>query len=178
MPNPIDNNNCGICKDTLDIPHALPCKHCFCFICISRHLCLRNFCPLCLTGPYTMAMVETECVRSNRPRIPEQIFKRTAANYMKVFKQFHVSTEGSLRQLEARFAELSRQLQLEQFREIPASKIAIARRVHITELSGAKKATKDYGKIQKRLVELKNKLSRSQIAQDRNKESLGIDPPR
>ncbi|KAI4291569.1 hypothetical protein PAPHI01_0843 [Pancytospora philotis] len=157
---------CGICKEALDVPHALPCEHSFCFLCIAKHLGLRDFCPTCRTGPYRMNALSTAHVPMAVPRLPEQVFKRTEANYIKILKKHRVSTDGTYAQLEARFAELTRQVLLEQFREKPRSDVSIAWSVNRLIGGGQRKHSRDMRKIYKSLAELRKKAGEKHLRRD------------
>lgn len=148
---------CPICKDPADIPHTLPCNHIFCYLCIIKHIRTSSSCPSCSRGPFTFADLLTSCRRHAAVPMPAKAVRRTAAGYVKILKKYKIRTDGHSTRIIWRYNELIDQLSVEQFRETPASLVAIAYRVHKTEQLLFMKRPKDYAEIINSLLALKSR---------------------
>ncbi|KAI5148931.1 hypothetical protein ENBRE01_0624 [Enteropsectra breve] len=148
---------CNICKEPAEIEHSLPCMHTFCFLCLIRHVKSSPYCPVCRKGPFYVKDMKTEHPRNNGVELPPVMFKRTIPNYTKILKKYQIRTDGGIADLERRYSDLYDQMMLQQFRDVPLSKVSIAWRVHQKEGSNRISRKIDLKKLYEKLISLKER---------------------
>ncbi|EEQ81837.1 hypothetical protein NCER_101577 [Vairimorpha ceranae BRL01] len=140
---------CLICKSECSIPHWLPCKHIFCFLCIRRHIEKRNFCPECFKSPFSPADLRTNQKQYNKiDKLPILVQSREE-HLVRELKKRRANSSGSKSALMYRYHELSINVDNERFREIPRNMDTIVRQLNQLEAENKqirRKIEKDFPK--------------------------------
>ncbi|KAK6090461.1 hypothetical protein P3W45_000558 [Vairimorpha bombi] len=152
------SDTCLICKSLYYIPHWLPCGHTFCFLCIRRHIEKRNFCPECLSSPYSPTDLCTNVKQFNKISKIPIIINLNEQNLKKELKKYRVDIRGDKNILTQRYRELSINVDNERYRDVPRNMDTIARQLNFAELQNRqikKDIERDMEKAKEKLKTIK-----------------------
>lgn len=149
---------CLICKSSCSIPHWLPCEHTFCFLCIRRHIEKRNFCPECLSSPYSPTDLRTNVKQYNKISKIPIIINLNEQTLKKELKKYRVDIRGNKNMLDQRYRELSINVDNERYRDVPRNMDTIARHLNFAEIQNRqiqKDIERDMEKAKEKLKNIK-----------------------